>query len=92
MLRPVWWWWRTKQRVSNLMCVGLERWALPTPKVKVDRSQAEMQGLTDSDINEMIDEAANQAEAFLSTELAYLVESPVTVSYTHLTLPTIYSV
>ena len=27
MLRPVWWWWRTKQRVSNLMCVGLDRWA-----------------------------------------------------------------
>ena len=36
MLRPVWWWWRTKQRVSNLMCVGLDRWAVPTPKVKVD--------------------------------------------------------
>jgi hypothetical protein len=36
MLRPVWWWWRTKQRVSNMMCVGLDRWAIPTPKVTVD--------------------------------------------------------
>jgi hypothetical protein len=41
MLRPVWWWWRTKQRVSNMMCVGLDRWAIPTPKVIVDRSVAE---------------------------------------------------
>ena len=34
MLRPVWWWWRTKQRVSNLMCVGLERWALTDSQSK----------------------------------------------------------
>ena len=40
MLRPVWWWWRTKQRVSNMMCVGLDRWAVPTPKVTIDRSVA----------------------------------------------------
>ena len=36
-----------------------------------------MQGLTDADLNVMIEEAADQAEAFLSTELSYLVESPV---------------
>jgi len=91
MLRPVWWWWRTKQRVSNLMCVGLERWALPTPKVKVDRSQAEMQGLTDADLNVMIEEAADQAEAFLSTELAYLVESPVIQFDAYSITPNLYS-
>ena len=91
MLRPVWWWWRTKQRVSNLMCVGLERWALPTPKVKVDRSQAEMQGLTDADISTMIEEAADQAEAFLSTELAYLVESPVIQFDSYAITPNLYS-
>jgi len=91
MLRPVWWWWRTKQRVSNLMCVGLERWALPTPKVKVDRSQAEMQGLTDADISTMIEDAADQAEAFLSTELAYLVESPVIQFDSYAITPNLYS-
>jgi hypothetical protein len=91
MLRPIWWWWRTKQRVSNLMCVGLERWALPTPKVKVDRSQAEMQGLTDADLNVMIEEAADQAEAFLSTELSYLVESPVIQFDSYGLTPNLYS-
>ena len=91
MLRPVWWWWRTKQRVSNLMCVGLERWAIPTPKVKVDRSQAEMQGLTDADLNVMIDEAVDQAEAFLSTELSYLVESPVIEFDSYGMTPNLYS-
>lgn len=77
MLRPAWWWWRTKQKVSNLMCVGVDRWAVPTPRVKVDRSVAEMQGLTDSDINAMIDDAEAQAQAFLSAEQSYLVDNPV---------------
>ena len=91
MLRPVWWWWRTKQRVSNLMCVGLERWAIPTPKVKVDRSQAEQQGLTDSDLNAMIDDAADQAQAFLATEQSYLVESPVIQFDSYGMTPNLYS-
>lgn len=91
MLRPVWWWWRTKQRVSNLMCVGLERWAIPTPKVKVDRSQAEQQGLTDADLSAMIDDAADQAQAFLSTEQSYLVESPVIQFDSYGMTPNLYS-
>ena len=73
------------------MCVGLERWALPTPKVKVDRSQAEMQGLNDADLNVMIEEAAEQAEAFLSTELSYLVESPVITFDSYGLTPNLYS-
>jgi hypothetical protein len=91
MLRPVWWWWRTKQRVSNLMCVGLERWAIPTPKVKVDRSQAEQQGLTDSDLSAMIDDAADQAQAFLATEQSFLVESPVIQFDSYGMTPNLYS-
>ncbi len=75
MLRPVWWWWRNKQRASNLMCVALDRWAIPTPVVKVDRSQAESHGLTDGDIDAMIDDAEEQARAFISTEQSYLVET-----------------
>lgn len=77
MLRPVWWWWRTKQKVSNLMCVGVDRWAVPTPRVKVDRSAAENQGLSDSDINAMIDDAEAQAQAFLAAEQSYLIDNPV---------------
>ena len=91
MLRSVWWWWRTKQRVSNLMCVGLERWAVPTPKVKVDRSQAEQQGLTDSDLSAMIDDAAEQAQAFLATEQSFLVESPVIQFDSYGATPNLYS-
>ena len=75
------------------MCVGLERWALPTPKVKVDRSQAEMQGLDGRRYKRtMIEEAADQAEAFLSTELAYLVESPVIQFDSYAITPNLYSV
>jgi len=91
MLRPVWWFWRTKQRASNLMCVGLDRWAVPTPKVIVDRSQAEMQGLTDADVSAMIDDAEDQAQAFLSSEQSYLVETSVVKFETYAQQPNLYA-
>lgn len=91
MLRPVWWWWRTKQRVSNLMCVGLDRWAVPTPKVKVDRSQAEQLGLTDTDIDAMIDDAEGQAQAFISAEQSYLVENGAVTFETYAAQPNLYA-
>jgi hypothetical protein len=91
MLRPVWWWWRTKQRVSNMMCVGLDRWAIPTPKVTVDRSVAELQGLNDSDIDAMINDAEAQAQAFLAAEQSYLVENAAVKFDTYSTTPSLYS-
>ena len=91
MLRPVWWWWRTKQRASNLMCVGLDRWAVPTPKVVVDRSQAENMGLTDADINAMVDDAEAQAQAFLSTEQSYLVETAAVKFESYAETPNLYA-
>ena len=91
MLRPVWWWWRTKQKVSNLMCVGVDRWAVPTPRVKVDRSVAELHGLTDADINAMIDDAEAQAQAFLSAEQSYLVDNPVVSFDQYASAPNLYA-
>ena len=91
MLRAVWWWWRTKQRVSNLMCVGLDRWAVPTPKVKVDRSQAENLGLTDGDIDAMIEDAEGQAQAFISAEQSYLVENGAVSFDTYAAQPNLYA-
>jgi len=91
MLRPVWWWWRTKQRVSNLMCVGLDRWAVPTPKVKVDRSQAEALGLSDGDIDAMIEDAEAQAQSFISAEQSYLVENSAVSFDTYASQPNLYA-
>ncbi len=91
MLRPVWWWWRTKQRVSNLMCVGLDRWAVPTPKVVVDRAVAEQIGLTDGDIDAMIDDAEAQAQAFISAEQSYLVENSAVKFDTYAATPNLYA-
>jgi len=91
MLRPVWWWWRTKQRVANLMCVGVDRWAIPTPKVVIDRSVAELQGLNDSDIDAMVNDAEAQAQAFLSAEQSYLVENSAVKFESYSTTPQLYS-
>lgn len=91
MLRPVWWYWRTKQRVSNLMCVGVDRWAIPTPVVKVDRAVAESIGLTDGDIDAMIDDAEAQAQAFISTEQSYLVQNGAVSFDTFAAQPNLYA-
>ncbi len=91
MLRPVWWWWRTKQRVANLMCVGLDRWAVPSPKVVVDRSQAESLGLSDGDIDSMINDAEAQAQAFISAEQSYLVENAAVKFDTYAATPNLYA-
>ena len=91
MLRPVWWWWRTKQRTSNLMCIGLDRWAIPTPKVSVDRSQAESIGLSDGDIDAMIEDAEAQAQSFLASEQSYLVENSAVSFSSYETSPYLYS-
>jgi hypothetical protein len=91
MLRPVWWWWRTKQRVSNLMCVGLDRWAIPTPKVTVNRSEAEAMGLSDGDIDAMVDDAEAQAQSFLAAEQSYLVENAAVTFSSYETSPYLYS-
>ena len=77
LLRPAWWWWRFKQRTANLLGVGMERWAVATPRVAVDRSAAEAAGLTDTDIDEMIDRAAAQAQAYIAQEQSFLVDNPV---------------
>jgi len=91
MLRPVWWWWRTKQRVANLMCVGLDRWAVPTPKVVIDRASAESIGLSDGDIDAMINDAEAQAQAFVSAEQSYLVENPAVKFDTYASAPNLYA-
>lgn len=91
MLRPAWWWWRTKQRVSNLMCVGLDRWAVPTPKVTLNRAEAESIGLSDGDIDAMINDAEAQAQAFISAEQSYLVENPAVKFETYSAQPNLYA-
>ena len=57
------------------MCVGLDRWAIPTPKVTVNCSEAENMGLTDGAIDAMVEDAEAQAQSFLAAEQSYLVEN-----------------
>lgn len=75
LLRPCYWWWSQKQRTSNLLSIGVERWAIPTPKITVDREIAERSGFTDGELRAMIDEAVSQAQAYLVQEQGYLVEN-----------------
>lgn len=77
LLRPCWWWWKEKQRTANLMSVGVERWAIPTPIVQVDRSVIESNGYSTEEVNQMIQEAELQAANYISQKQGYLVENSV---------------
>lgn len=77
LLRPVWYYWQLKQRTANLLSIAANRWAVPTPKIVIDRSVAEQNGYSDSDISQMIKDASDQASAYLSQEQGFLVENSV---------------
>ena len=91
LMRACYFWWRQKQRTANLMSIGVDRWAVPTPKVVIDRAEADAQGLSQADLSEIIDEAEQQVAAFLSAEQSYLVESPVVKFESYSESPTLYS-
>ena len=75
-LRPCHYYYRAKQRSMNLLMMGVERWASPTPVVKVDMEQAERMGLTEAELSAAVDEAEQQAAAYVAHETSYLVTSP----------------
>jgi hypothetical protein len=77
LLRRIWWAWRLKQRSCNLMAIALERYAVPTPRITVDRSAAELNGYSDGDIDAMVDDGEAQAQAMISGERQYLIQNEV---------------
>ena len=81
LLRPAYWHYRSKQRISNLLQIGIERWAVPTPIVKVHREAAEAGGYNQEQIEALIDEAESQALNYVSAESSYLVEPSAVVSF-----------
>ncbi len=81
LLRPAYWHYRSKQRISNLLQIGVERWAVPTPVVKVNREAAEAGGYNQEQVEALIDQAESQALAYVSAESSYLVEPSAVVSF-----------
>jgi hypothetical protein len=77
LLRPCWWWWKEKQRAATLMAIGLEKWAVPTPIVKVNRQAVDQMGISNGDVEAMINEAQQQAQAYVVQEQSYLVENNI---------------
>lgn len=77
LLRRVWWAWRLKQRSCNLMAIALERYAVPTPKITIDRAAAELGGYSDGDVDAMVDDGEAQAQAMIAGERQYLIENEV---------------
>lgn len=77
LLRPCWYYWQLKQRTANLLQIATNRWAVPTPKVIVDRSVAEQNGYSDAELSAMIEDASAQAQAYIAQEQGFLVENSV---------------
>ncbi len=73
LLRPGYAWWKLKGHVYDMLAIGMERWAVPTPIVRTDLEKLRTQGgLTAPTIKAMIDNAQETVKAYLSHEQAYL--------------------
>ena len=59
------------------MAIALDRYAVPTPRITVDRAAAELGGYSDGDIDAMIDDGEVQAQALIAGERQYLIENEV---------------
>ncbi len=59
------------------MAIGLEKWAVPTPIVKVNRQAIDQMGISNGDVDAMINEAQQQAQAYVVQEQSYLVENNI---------------
>jgi hypothetical protein len=59
------------------MAIGLEKWAVPTPLIKVDRQAIEQMGISNGDVDAMVNEAQAQAQAYVVQEQSYLVENNI---------------
>lgn len=76
LLRPCWYYWKLKTHALDMLAIAAERFAVPTPRVRVNRKEAqEASGYDDAGaLNTAIDNAKAQAKAYTSHELAYLTE------------------
>tara|TARA_Y100000592_G_scaffold9199_2_gene12862 strand:+ start:5808 stop:7223 length:1416 start_codon:yes stop_codon:yes gene_type:complete len=91
LLRPIWWCWNVKQKTANSLAIALDRWSIPTPKMTVDRSKAELGGYSDSDIDAMIEDGEEQLRAFISGEQSYLIENSCVTFDSYAAQPNLYS-
>jgi hypothetical protein len=73
LLRPCYPWWKLKAHVYDQTAIGMERWAVPTPRVRFDfeklRTQAEV---SNEDIKTMVANAKETAKRYRTHELGYL--------------------
>ena len=74
LLRPCYFPWKLKKHAWDMIAIALERFAVPTPRVKINREVLRQQGYSDPQITEIRDKALANAKALTSHELGYLVE------------------
>lgn len=77
LYRRLWYVWRSKQDALDSVGISISRFGTPTVKINFDRSQGEMLGLTDGDMDAMRDDAYEQGAAVAAGESAVLLENPV---------------
>lgn len=74
-LRPCWQWYSYKQHALDLLAIGAERWAIPTPHLKFDRQAAADAGYSPSEIDAAFTDAKTSAARYMAGEEAWLSSS-----------------
>lgn len=80
LLRACHFYYRLKTHTGDMLSIGLERWAVPTPAVYIDRAALALSGLDDGQIDTVREAAVANAREYVSHELGYL-SAPVGVKF-----------
>jgi hypothetical protein len=76
MLRPAYSWWKLKQFMREAIGVGGERWAVPTPKITVNRQDGLEAGYKGAEIDTLVSAAQRVAQEYASRARSYVQDVP----------------
>lgn len=71
-LRACWQWYSLSQHLLDLLAIAAERWAVPTPIIKVNRQAAQDAGYTPKQIDDAVGSAQTSARRYVAGEEAWL--------------------
>lgn len=74
--RPAYSWWKLKEFMREVIGVGGERWAVPTPRVTVDRAKGKESGYSDPEIDVLVAAAQKVAGEYAAQMRTYVQDTP----------------
>lgn len=72
LLRPCYFPWKLKTHLGDMMAIGAERWAVPTPIIEIDEDELRARHYDEAAIEKMVERAKASVKKLLSHAAGYL--------------------